>query len=179
MDVHKITFLVINLVGGLAVIGSYVYGIMTHPGMVDSLWGKIPPEIKSFNYVIMPLAVIGYLLFTYFILFQIDAKRLLIAGTFGFEAINIIYFLILLPSAFWMSLTFGVIDNPVTGPWWAVRTVLFIVGAASLALVAALLASNIREPAWAFWLAVAGSILFFVQTGINDAFIWAHYFPHG
>ncbi|MBN1375348.1 MAG: hypothetical protein JXA01_04260 [Dehalococcoidia bacterium] len=179
MDVQKIIFLVINVVGGLAVIGSYVYGIMTHPGMLDSLWGKISPAVKSFNYVIMPLAVIGYLLLTYFILFQIDAKKLLIAGTFGFEAINVIFFLILIPSTFWMSLTFGVIENPVTGPWWAVRTVLFIVGLASLALVVSLLASNIREPGWAYWLAVAGSILFFIQTGINDAFIWAGHFPHG
>lgn len=179
MDAQKIIFLVINIMGGLAVIGSYVFGIMTHPGMADSLWGKIPPAVKSFNYIIMPLAVIGYLLFTYFILFHIDAKKFLIANTFGFEAINIIFFLILVPSAFWMSLTFGVLENPASGHWWAVRTVLFIVGLASLALVIALLLSNMKEPAWAFWLAVAGSILFFIQTGINDAFIWAAYFPHG
>jgi len=179
MDIQKVIFLIINIVGGLGVIGSYILGIMMHPGMVDSLWGKIPQAVKSFNFVIMPLAVIGYLLFTYFILFQIDAKEFRIAGTFGFEAINVIFFFILVPSAFWISLTYGVIENPATGPWWAVRTVLFIVGLASLALVAALITSNIHEPAWAYWLAVTGAILFFVQTGINDAFIWAGYFPHG
>lgn len=178
MDAQKIIFLVINIIGGVAVIGSYILGAVTHPGMLDSLWGKIPPAVKSFNFIIMPLAVIGYLLFCYFILFHVDASRLRIASILGFEAINAIFFFILVPSALWMSLTFAVVDNPATGPWWAVRTVLFIVGLASLALLIALLTSNIREPAWAYWLAIAGAVVFFIQTGINDSFIWAAYFPH-
>jgi hypothetical protein len=179
MDIHKIIFLVINILGGLAVIGSYVQGIITHPGMTNELWGKIPSAIKSFNYFIMPMAVVGYLAFAYYIFFHVDSGKLIVANTFGFEIINVIFFIILIPSAFWMPLTFQVIENPTAGPWWAVRTVLFLVGLASLALIITLLNSNVREPAWAYWLAVAGSILFFIQTGINDAFIWAANFPHG
>ncbi len=177
MDMQKIIFLAVNVVGGIAVIGSYIIGLATHPGMGDKLWGSVTSLVKSVNLVTMPLAAIGYLLLAYFILFQLDDKKALIGNFFGYEILTVIIIAILLPSALWMPLTFNYIDAPNAWMWAAVRIVLFVVGLASLGMVAALLTLNQREPGWSYWLAVAGSVLFVIQTGIMDAFIWAAQFP--
>jgi len=177
MDVSKIIFLVINITGGIAVLGSYAVGLMQHPGRGLELWGGVPKIVQKINLVTMPLAAIGYLLFAYFILFHLETKKLTFAGGYGFELINIIFFGILLRSAIWMSLSFRWLDRPETVTLWGVRIVLIIVGLASLTLLVALLTSTIREPAWSYWLAVVGAAAFFVQTGIMDAVIWSIYFP--
>jgi hypothetical protein len=41
-----------------------------------------------------------------------------------------------------------------------------------------LLMTGTRQPAWSYRLAVAGSVLFLIQTGVMDAFVWPAYFPH-
>ncbi len=178
MDVSKIVFLVINILGGIAVLGSYALSLAQHPGRGLDLWGGVPKIVQKINLATMPLAAIGYLLFAYFILFHLDAKKLAFAGGGGFDLLNIIFIAILLPSAIWMSLSFRWLDQPDAVTLWGVRIVLIIVGLASLALLGALLTSNIREPAWSYWLAVAGAAVFFIQTGIMDAFIWPALFPY-
>ncbi len=178
MDLQKIILILVNLVGGAGVISSYIIGFSTHPNMVDRLWGKITPMIKSAYFISMPLAAIGYFLFAYFILFQLETKKVIVGNTFGYEIFSVIFAAILVPSALWMPLTFRMIENPSVGLWWAIRIVLFIVGLAALCLLCALLMTSTRQPAWSYWLAVAGSVLFFIQTGVMDAFVWPAYFPH-
>lgn len=172
MEIHKLIFLLVNLAGGVAVIGSYIAGIVSHPAAVNNLWGKITPLSKAMYMSLMPLAAIGYLLFASFILFQLDVRKTLVMNSFGYEIFSIIFVGILLPSALWMPLSLKVLETGDMQVWWAVRIVLFIVGLAALALLIALLMLNQKEPAWHYWLAVAGAAVFFVQTGIVDGFIW-------
>ncbi|MCX5994288.1 MAG: hypothetical protein NT177_08780 [Chloroflexi bacterium] len=154
IDEQKIWFLVINALGGLAVIASYVAGLTSHPNTEQLLWGRVTPSLKSIYMVSMPLAAAGYLLCLYFILFQLDAGTVRIWGYDGFLVLDIIFMAILVFSAFWMPLT------------------------ASLALLCALLVISQKEPAWSYWLAVGGAAVFFIQTGIMDAFIWPAFFPY-
>jgi hypothetical protein len=44
-------------------------------------------------------------------------------------------------------------------------------------LVIALLRLRPRQPARAYWLAVAGSVAFTIQTALVDAVIWTVLFP--
>jgi hypothetical protein len=178
VDEQKIWFLVINALGGFAVIASYVAGTVSHPNTEQLLWGRITPALKSVYVVSMPLAAVGYLLFLYFILFHLDAGTVRIWGFDGFLVLDIIFMAILVFSAFWMPLTYRLIDTQGQGWWIYIRAVLFIVGLASLALLCALLLINQREPDWSYWLAVAGAAVFFIQTGIMDAFIWPAFFPY-
>ena len=46
-----------------------------------------------------------------------------------------------------------------------------------VAFVAALLSLRPRRPNSAYRLAVAGSFVFTIQTGLLDALIWVYYFP--
>lgn len=172
----KAILFLINIIGGIMVIGSYVYGIKTHSQGVNILWGNMPQGLRYFSSVFMLLAAIGYFLFTLYILFRIDPISLKIGNIFDFKIFYLIYSLILVPSAFWMPLTYRVTEQPDGGLWLLIRIILIIVGLASLSLVFALLTLNPKETGIFYWLAVTGAVAFFIQTGINDAIIWAKYF---
>ena len=178
MDEQKIWFLVINALGGFAVIASYAAGLISHPNTEELLWGRITPALKPVYLVSMPLAAVSYLLFFYFIFFHIDANTVRIGGFDGFLVLDVIFMVILVFSAFWMPLTYKLIETQWSGWWFYLRLVLFAVGLASLALLYSLLIIDQKEPAWSYRLAVAGAAVFFIQTGIIDAFIWPALFPY-
>jgi hypothetical protein len=178
MHYQQWILLVVIVVFGAGVIGSYVQGISANPGGAEKLWGGVKGGLRTFNYVTMLLAVAGFFLFTYYLFFRTDPATAQVAGSLNFWVFIVIYALILLPSAFWMPLTFNVLASHNASAWFAVRAVLFIVGFASLALTIALLTLQPRNPDTWYWLAVVGSILFCVQTLIMDFFIWAANFKY-
>ena len=175
MAVQQIVLLVINFIGGIAVIGSYIYGLNAQSGGASILWGGVPENIRPVYTVSMILSALGYFAFIYFILFRLNPDEVSIAGTFGFSIFFSIFILILLPSALWMPLTNFYVGTPSTGTWVIVRIILALVGIGSIALVLALLGLQNREGV-AYWLAVAGSGYFAFHTAILDAVLWAHLF---
>lgn len=176
MGTQQIILLVINIIGGAAVIGSYIFGLNAQPGGANALWGGVPENIRPLYGVSMILAALGYFAFLYFILFRLVPSEVLIGGRFGFSLFYIIFLVILIPSAFWMPLTNMYVGNPSTGLWIGIRTVLALVGLASIALVWALLSLQGRVPGITYWLAVAGSGYFTFHTAILDAVVWAALF---
>jgi hypothetical protein len=176
MNAQQWTLIAINLVGGILVLGSYVQGLIAHPDNRNALWGGVPGSVQPLYTVGMIMAALGYFAFTYFILFRIDAGEVRVASRFGFWAFYLIYALILLPSALWMPLTYAAIGNHSTGLYWAIRIVLAVVGVGSLALLAALLSLRTGGSSYAYWLAVAGSAAFCLQTAVLDALVWPAFF---
>jgi len=177
MHKQKLALLMIILLGGTAVLASYVYPVMRHPEYVEPAWGGVTPDIRRFYAPSMLLAASGFFFYTYFLLFRVDADRSRIAGRFGFWVFNVLYAAILVGSALYMPLTFAFVAQPSTVLWWLIRLALFVVGLASLALLACLLALRPRQPAWAYWLAVAGTITFSFQTAVLDMLLWPALYP--
>ncbi len=176
MSAKKWLMLFINLLGGGGVIGSYVWGFLTHPDAGQALWGGVPDSIRPFYTAGMFLAATGYFAFTYFILLRLNPSKTRVLGRFPFGLFNILYAAILVPSALWMPLTFWALEGSSLGLLWAVRIVLAVVGLASVGLLFALLKVEPRLPRWAHWLAVAGCVGFCLQTAILDAIIWVVFF---
>lgn len=177
MDTSKGTMATINVIGGVAVLGSYAYGIATHPETAGQVWGGVPEWLKPYYTVSMLSAALGYFLFSYFLFFRVDAAEARVAARFDFDLFNFLYLFILVPSAMWMPLTFRMLEAPNPGLWLTIRVVLGIVGIASVLLIAGLLLLNRREPGWAYGLAILGSLAFAVQTAMLDAIVWPAYFP--
>lgn len=176
MATQHIILLVINIIGGAAVIGSYVLGLNAQGGGANILWGGVPANIRPVYTVSMLLSALGYFAFLYYIFFKINPSEASIAGVFGFGLFYAIFLIILLPSALWMPLTNLYVASPGTGLWVSIRVVLALVGLASIALLWALLSLQTREPGVAYWLAVAGSAYFAFHTAVLDAIIWAALF---
>jgi hypothetical protein len=176
VDVQKIILLLINIVGGIAVIGSYILGLRGESRGSNTLWGGVPARIRPVYTVSMILSAIGYLAVLYFVFFKLVPSEVVIGGRFGFTVFIPIFLLMLIPSALWMPLTNHYVSNPGTGRWIAVRTVLFVVGLASIALAWAFFALQPDDRGAAYWFAVAGSSYFAFHTFILDAVLWAALF---
>ena len=176
MATQQIILLIINVIGGAAVIGSYVYGLNAQAGGANVLWGGVPVNIRPVYTISMILSALGYFAFLYYIFFRLNPAQTSIAGVSGFTIFYVIFLLILIPSAFWMPLTNVYVGNPSTGLWVWVRTVLALVGLASIALVWALLSLETRGSGIAYLAAVVGSAYFAFHTAILDAVVWAALF---
>jgi len=176
MHPKKWLLLTINLLGGAAVLGSYAYGIRTHPNAVDVLWGGVPASIRPFYTAGMFAAAAGYFAFIYFILFRLNPAATRLGDRFGFGTFNVLLAAILIPSALWMPLTFMAVEVSSVVLLWVVRVILAAVGLASLSLLIALLNVEPRQPVWAHWLAVTGCAAFCLQTAVLDMIVWSAYF---
>jgi hypothetical protein len=176
MKVEHIILLIINVIGGAAVIGSYVFGLRGQSGGANVLWGGVPESIRPVYTVSMIISALGYFAFIYYIFFRLQPDQVSIAGVSGFTLFYVIFLGILIPSAFWMPLTNVYVGNPSTGIWIWVRTVLALVGLASIALFGALLTLQGKVPGISYWLAVVGSGYFAFHTAILDAMVWAALF---
>ena len=176
MATQQIILLAINIIGGAAVIGSYIFGLSAQTGGASVLWGGVPENIRPIYGVSMILAALGYFAFMYYIFFRLTPSEVSIAGTFNFSLFYAIFLAILIPSALWMPFTNMYVNNPSTGMWIWIRTVLAVVGLASIALVWALLSLQTKAPGVSYWLAIAGSGYFAFHTAILDAVVWAALF---
>lgn len=170
MPIQKIILLIINIIGGIAVIGSYVWGLKAGAGGANALWGGTPAGIRPIYTVSMLLSALGYFLFIYFILFRLDL------AAFSFNIFFIIFFCMLGASAFWMPLTNLFLANPGTALWLGIRAVLAIVGISSVALTWVLISLHTKETGLAYQLAVAGSVYFAFHTAVLDMILWPIFF---
>ena len=176
MRTEQVILLIINILGGAAVIGSYVLGLKGQSGGANVLWGAVPNSLRPVYTVSMILSALGFFAFIYFILFRLVPGEVLIGGRFGFSLFYAIFLVILVASAFWMPLTNAYVGNPSTSMWIGIRTVLALVGLGSIALMLALLTLQTKVPGISYWLAVAGSGYFAFHTAILDAIVWAALF---
>jgi hypothetical protein len=177
MRTTKIALLVVNILGGIAVLGSYFLGFATHPRSSSALWGNVPPFLLIPYTVSMLAAAAGYLAFTSFLLFGVRQETEADRRRFAYRSLPWIYLAVLAPSAAWMPLTFIMLDHPSLLLWAAIRVVLGIVGLASIALFLWILGTRPKGRRWFRALALAGAVLFILQTAVLDAIVWPAFFP--
>jgi hypothetical protein len=167
----------VNLLGGSAVLGSYAYCLATNPATRANLWGNVPEELRPAYTVSMLLATVGYFAFSHFVLLRIDSRVARVGNSYGYGFFSLVYAGILAPSALWMPLTFRMFDEPSLGLWIAIRTVLALVGISSLALVWTIATVKPAGGGIGRVLALLGAAAFSVQTALLDALVWPYYFP--
>lgn len=164
----------LNVVGGVAVLGSYVLGVVSDPDGGGAVWGGVPDALRPVYTVCMFLAAGGYFLFSHYVFLGLPPE-VRVLGRFGFGAWTAIYAAILIPSALWMPLTQQMIADPSPALWWSIRLVLFTVGLASVLLIEAVRSAEPRGRGRV--LAIVGAVFFAFQTAVLDALIWPAYFP--
>jgi hypothetical protein len=167
----------LNVLGGIAVLASYVHGLASNPLTRGAVWGEVPEALRPLYTLNMLLAAAGYFAFSSFVFFRLDPARTRIAGGFGYGAFHACYALILVPSALWLPLTFELLEAPSAALWQAIRVTLALVGLGSLGLLVAIATAKPHDAPWARQLAIAGAIAFTLQTALLDALIWPAYFP--
>ncbi|MDP6684336.1 MAG: hypothetical protein QGH24_00135 [Candidatus Marinimicrobia bacterium] len=177
MSKQGLIFYLINIVGGIAVLVSYVYGLSTQVELRGDLWGAVPESIRPYYTICMFLSAAGYFFFTAYIIIHIPFDSEHIFKTFDFTLINLLYAGFIIPSVFWISMTFSMIINPSPLLWIGIRSVLFTVGFSSVGLLGVFIFSDFDKTSWLYFAGVIGLIPFCIQTMILDALVWPAYFP--
>ena len=169
----RVLLLAVNVVGGVAVLGSYALGIRAHENAGALLWGAVPESLRPVYTISMFTATAGYLAFTAYVLLLVDPGVARIGG-FGYGLLIALYVLVLLPAALWMPLTFRFLDAGATSEslWLAIRAVLAATGLGALALIAALAAMSGAPAGTLRTAAFVGAIAFSLQTSLLDALVW-------
>ena len=173
-DKRRLVWIIIT--GGVAVLGSYIYGFSSQPGAADILWGGVPQGMRPIYSVNMLLASAGFFIFTYFVLFHINSSEHLVSNRYRFGVFHILYAGILYPSAIWLPLTFAAVMESSIILLWLVRIALVVVGLASLELFVTLLRLKPKQFTLMYWLAIIGCGFFSVQTVILDGIVWNFFF---
>lgn len=168
----------INVVGGLAVLGSYAWGFIARPDAMGALWGGVPEGARGLYTINMFLAAGGYFLFTFYIVFRRLRSASERAEAPSPTSFAVLYTTILIPSALWLPMTSVMVNSPSPTLWWLIRVDLALVAAGSVGVLILISADRLREWTRARVLAVVGLFPFCLQTVVLDAIVWPIYFAH-
>lgn len=164
---RNIVFLLTNIILGLGVILSYLWGIIYNDDP-SLLWGRVNENHIPYIVLSMLLGAIGYLIFSSFFLY---IKKLNSLTFKQFKYLINLYICILFPSSLWMPLSVLYLN---TGNKLILVTdllCLYIVGLSSLLLTKFIIDNKI-ENSMIWKLSVIGGLQFVFHTLILDAVYW-------
>lgn len=166
-------FIALNVVGGIAVLGSYVWGVKA-PGVGAALWGGVPDALRPLYTANMFLAAGGYFFFTTIVLRRLRRDASGDADQFG-RRMLCAYALVLIPSALWVPLTAWMLEANSNLAWVTVRLDLALVALGTLALFELVLRPG-SGARFERWVALVGLLPFGLQTVVLDALVWPAFF---
>ncbi len=156
-------FFLLNAIGGIAVLGSYAWGLGLFPELRDAMWGGVPEHWRGLYTVNMFFAAAGYLIAFGYWLSASDATTR--------RSLVLPYSLILWPSALWMPLTVAVLETGIDLVWWLTWLNLALVAVGGLWVWFALFRHTTQAP-WFRALAALFFSFFVLQTALLDGVIW-------
>ncbi len=169
------------IIGGL-VLASYVWGISRLP-QANDLWGGVSGNLQKFSIVFMFVAALGYMIYWWFALFQIDPVSFSElrwpwgeSDGQGGNRLLLSFILFLIPSMLWLESTGLHLRNPTSWTPFLVVGVLLLVAIGNIML--GLLAYSAFQDGTegAMWM-IIGAIAISIQCIINDLIIWSWKFP--
>ena len=169
--------LILILVGGVSVLGSYVPAFANNPELATALWGGVPDSLRVFYVPNMFLAAASFFPATYALGFATPVDEFRARSGLSFNTLLGAYAAILFPSALWLPLTALYINQPSTLLWWSIRLDLFLVAIGASLVLAMLFQIALRGPRW-IWAAAVFFVFFWTQTALLDALIWPYHYPH-
>lgn len=173
----RIGLVLLNVIGGTAVLASYML-VFSRPDANAVLWGGVPESWRPLYTNNMFLAAAGFFPITVLLVFTTDPARVRFFGRLGYGALFWLYFLVLIPSALWLPLTYAFADSGGNmALWWLVRLDLALVAVGSLGLFGAVLTATPPPNRALQVAAVVGALAFCLQTVVLDAILWPLHYP--
>ena len=174
--IQKISLIIINLIFGSMVLYSYYAGLNKEQELSLKLWGGVPSILQPVIIGSMFVSALGYFLFTYNFLVNVDVKNILFLNKFNYWCLHIVYLFILIPSMFWINLTFKYIKSGSSFDWYLVVAVLFCVAIASIILFLFTIDMKYENNTFIYLSSVVGASFFVFHTLFLDGFIWTIFF---
>ena len=171
------SFLVVNLVGGVAVLLSYALMLMWYPEHRESLWGGVGGGLRKLFVLSMLIAAVGYLTFLYLV----TSKG--VAGVSNGEGLLVTYApsvlcgIFLTASTTWMPLTVAYLNTESELLWILAVTSLWITVVSLLAMAFVIFRSDAGMDYGNRYIALSGLIYISFHCLVLDAIVWVSKFP--
>ena len=174
-------FALVNVIGGVMVVGGYAIFLYLFPAQRESLWGGIEGGWRVVFTVSMLLAAGGYITFFYLIVSKLGVPSFAAGIPSFLTGPNTMIFLcalFLAGASVWMPSTIAFIRSHDTF-WWIVAAGSLWVTALSLILmIVNLYGAEVTGSLIHKYLALAGLIYIWFHCLVLDAIVWIAKFPH-
>ena len=169
----RIVFALVNIVGGVAVVGGYAWCLGTYPEHREALWGGVQGNLRSIFAFSMFLAASGYLTFCYVIIFQGGAIVLGKDSAMGANTVMILVIVFLTSAALWMPSSIAYVRSGEI-VWWSVCVISLWVTALSLLVMTGVTAAAGTGGISAIskYASVAGLAYITIHCLTLDAIVW-------
>ena len=166
-------FVLSNILGGLAVLGGYYWGITSFSEYREALWGGVHGALRTILTVSMLFSALGYLLFCYVSLFRDGLVNFNEVSNLGSYTVVMLVAIFLTSAALWMPSTIYYLKTQ-NSIWWIVSVAsLWVTALALLALLYISASADIDSIGVVTkYLAIAGLASITFHCLVFDAVIW-------
>jgi hypothetical protein len=178
MSQKNMAFFLLNLVGGIAILGGYWVGLEAHSGEGDKLWGDIPESVRPMYTACMFPAAAGYLV-SFGYLVRADWDQLRFETRPAWSLLFGLHILFLSSASLWMPMTWAALDGGLSWLLWPIQGLLAVTGLSCTAIAVSY--RRLIDPPRPRWARVSFGGLFFLifQCLILDAIVWPRFFEIG
>ena len=169
--------MIINIIGGLFVLGGYVYALINNPTNRMQLWGGVPENYRSWIVGMMFVSAFGYCYAMKFLLLDEGIPLKFYYGLLGERFFLITQIIFLLSAALWIHTTFSHLNEPSQIKWFLINIELWSTGLSILAIFLGVVFINDRPSTYAYYVAVIGLFAISFHCIFLDALLWINKFP--
>ena len=176
---YKTLFLMINVLGGISVLGGYAIGLTSAPENPSVLWGNVPENWRGGYGISMIVAAIGYLGFFFYIMQDNKWSQSLTKNHTALNTVIALCALFLISASMWMPAALQFIKTGADS-WWAITVgSLWITSLTVIGIFVVLMVQQHGTQIKMRLFAIFGLGYLGFHCLVLDAIIWTLNFPTG
>jgi hypothetical protein len=176
MSIQK-QFIWINIIGGLSVLGGYVYALLDHPVLRGQIWGGVPETWQPWITMFMFFSGFGYCYGMYYLIFNEGLNLKFFGGRYDSSIMRTLVILFLLSASMWIHSTFSYLELPTAKKMGMIQIELWCTALSLLFMTFGLATAKGIKNIKVHKLSVIGLGVISFHCFFLDAILWTSYLP--
>ena len=170
-------FLIINVIGGIAVLGGYVIALINHPKTRGELWRGVPENLRFWITLFMFISAFGYCFAMYYLIFQDGLDLDFFGGKLNINFMKGLLIIFLITAACWIHTTFAYLEHGNQILWTFVQLELWLTGITVFLMMIGVATANGVNNSFLHNTSVIGLGIISFHCLVLDAMLWISRFP--
>ena len=169
--------IILNIIGGIFVLGGYIFALINNPSNRSELWGGVAENFRPWIISSMFLSAFGYCYAMKYLLIDDVIPFKFFFNRFETNFILIVQFIFLFSAALWIHTTFSYLNSPTSFKWTLINLELWTTGVSILCLALGIIFIKDRPYEINYIVSVLGLLAISFHCIFLDAFLWVNKFP--